>query len=338
MSGNVFITGATGLIGFRILLAALAAGHHVRYAVRSEEKARIVESNPAIQKLRTTMRDFPNLSSVFIPDFTADGAFDAAVESVTHIIHVGSPVPMPTFDPTTQVFEPMIKITAGLLQSALKSPSVKRVVITSSIVANLSESAEGPVSASTRVPPPNPIPETFKNVMEAYVVGRRAEMQNLDLFARDNRPHFTIARVHPGYVFGRNELALDATMMHTQNNSNNFLMLGFLGGELPFPVHGAFAHIDDVAEVYLRLAFESNAGAIGLATKIDYASVFDIIEKRYPEAVKVGVFKKGKIPTLPVDYDSSDAEALLGGFRSFESAVADVAGQYLELLDGNKEH
>lgn len=230
-----------------------------------------------------------------------------------------------------------VKITAGLLQSALKSPTVQRIVITSSIVANLSESAKGPASASTRVAPPSPIPTTFNDVMEAYVVGKLVEAQNSDVFVEKNSPHFTVARVNPGYVFGRNELALDTSMMYTQNSSNNFLMVGLLGGELPFPFHGAFAHIDDVAEVHLRVAFEDHPQEIGIATKVDYASVFDIVENKYPEAVKAGAFKKGKIPTLPVDYDSSDAEALLGGLRSFESAVADVAGQYLELLDKKKE-
>jgi hypothetical protein len=36
-----------------------------------------------------------------------------------------------------------------------------------------------------------------------------------------------------------------------------FLMDGLLGGELPFPIHGGFSpHIDDVAEIHLRVALE----------------------------------------------------------------------------------
>lgn len=105
MEATILITGASGLIGFRILLAALAAGYHVRYTVRSEEKAQQIETNPAVQKLRAG-QDLASLSSFIIPDFTVDGALDAAVNGVTHIIHAGSPVPVPTFNPTTQVFEP----------------------------------------------------------------------------------------------------------------------------------------------------------------------------------------------------------------------------------------
>jgi hypothetical protein len=43
---------------------------------------------------------------IVIPDLAVNGAFDSAVQDVTHIIHAGSPVPVPVFDPTTQVYEP----------------------------------------------------------------------------------------------------------------------------------------------------------------------------------------------------------------------------------------
>lgn len=192
-------------------------------------------------------------------------------------------------------------------------------------------------SASTRISPPSPLPQKFDNVMEAYVVGKLVEMRDTDNFARaqSKSPHFTISHVVPGYVFGRNELALDTGMMQTQNSSNNFLMVGLLGGELPFPIHGGFAHIDDVAEIHLRVALnEAYAGKdVGVATKVDYATIFDQIKDKYPEAVKAGIFKKGAVPTLPVEYDSSDAKGLLGDLKSFETAVSDVAAQYLELLE-----
>lgn len=98
------ITGATGLIGFRILVTALQAGHEVRYTVRSEEKAKIVASNPAVLKLGAAALE--SLSSIVIPDFTVEGAFDIALRGVTHVIHAGSPVPAAHFDPKTQIFEP----------------------------------------------------------------------------------------------------------------------------------------------------------------------------------------------------------------------------------------
>lgn len=339
MAATILITGASGLIGFRILLAALAAGYNVRYTVRSEEKAKVVSSNPAVQKLKPTGDRF---CPIIIPDFSADGAFDSAVQGVTHIIHAGSPVPFPTYDPTTEVFQPTIKITSGLLSSALKAPSVQRVIITSSIVSNLGLiPPPNTVSASTRAPLPSPVPSTFSDVFEGYITGKMVELHNTDGFVKSAHPHFTVSHVIPGYVFGRNELALDAAMMQTQNSSNNFLMMGMLGGELPFPIHGGFVHIDDLADLHLRILFlEPKAGGIedfGVSTKVDYGTIFDYVEKTFPKAVEAGVFKRGKVPTLPVNYMSSDVEKLLGRkLRTFDEAVVDVAGQYLEKLGKEK--
>lgn len=232
-------------------------------------------------------------------------------------------------------------MSAGLLRSALRSPSVRRVVITSSIVANLNPSpapSAAVASASTRIPPPSPVPKTFGSAMEAYVVAKMVELRDTDQFTRTQSPHFTVSHIMPGHVFGRNELALDTGMMQTQNSSNNFLMVGLVGGTLPFPIHGSFAHIDDVAEIHLRVALEeAYAGKdVGIGTRVDYASVFDHVKDKYPEAVEKGALKKGTIPTLPVEYDSGEAREILGKLKSFEAAVSDVAAQYLELLGGNQ--
>ncbi|KAI2468674.1 NAD(P)-binding protein [Annulohypoxylon bovei var. microspora] len=291
MAATILITGASGLIGFRVLLAALAAGHNVRYTVRSEEKAQVVSSNPAVRKLAPGDR----LSPVIISDFSADGAFDTALRGVTHIVHAGSP--------------PTVKITSGLLSSALKAPTVQRVIITSSIVANLGFTP----------PPPQllPVPSTFGDVFEGYITGKIVELHNTDEFVKTGNPHFTVSHVIPGYVFGRNELALDAAMMQTQNSSNNFLMMGMVGGG-DAPKAG---EIED----------------FGVATKVDYGSIFDLVEKTFPKAVEAGVFKRGKVPTLPVNYESSDVEKLLGRkLKTFDSAVVDVASQYLEKLGKDK--
>ncbi|KAI1448251.1 NAD(P)-binding protein [Annulohypoxylon stygium] len=345
MAATILITGASGLIGFRILLAALAGGHNVRYTVRSEEKARLVSSNPAVQKLAL---DENRLSAVITPDLCAEGAFDTALEGgVTHVIHAGSPVPYPTYDPMTEVFQPNVKMTANLLSSALKTPAVQRVVITSSIVANLGLTAPAtstPTTASTRVPLPSPLPSTFDDVFSAYVTGKMVSLHNTDTFARTQNPHFSIAHVVPGYVFGRNPLALNADMMRIQNSSNNFLVMGMLGAEPPFPVHGGFVHIDDLADLHLAVLFLEPSGArdkvedYGVSIPVNYDAIFDIVANAFPKVVQEGVFTRGKVPTLPVNYETSgEVEELLGRkLRTFESAVVDVAGQYLEVLGKDK--
>lgn len=334
MAATVLITGATGLVGFRILLAALAAGHNVRYTARSATKADAVAANPAVRRLSPGPG---RLSPVVVPDPAAAGALDAAARGVTHIIHAGSPVPLPTLDPADGIFRPTVAVSSGLLASALRSPSVRRVVITSSVAAQIS--GPGKISPATRLPLPSPVPEIFDGVIPAYVLGKIAELHNTEAFVVTQKPHFTVSHVFPGYVFGRNDLAVDAEMMQNRNSSNNFLVTAILGGEVPMAIHDGFVHVDDVADLHLRAAFEDEAAGkdFGLAIKVDYSCFFDYVEKAFPKAVEAGIFRRGIVPMAHMDYDSSDAEALLGGkLRSFESAVVDVAGQYLEILGQEK--
>ncbi|KAH8878922.1 putative cinnamoyl-CoA reductase [Thozetella sp. PMI_491] len=339
MAATILLTGATGLIGFRILRAALAAGHNVRCAVRSEGGAQRVSSNSTVQSLAPGDR----LRFIVIPDLTVVGAFDSALEGVTHIIHAGAPVPVPGYDPITQVFEPTVKISESLLASALKTPSVRRVVITSSVAANLGTypSPTTVVTASTRLPLPSADQKTFDSLFDAYVAAKTVELYSTDAFMKEHKPAFTVARVMPGYVFGRNPLMLDANMMQTQNSSNNFLVMCMVGAELPFPIYGIFAHIDDVADVHLRAAFlEPPPGTIqdfGVVTKVDFKIAFDHVEKTFPKAVEEGVLKRGTVPTMPVEYDSGAIEDLLGReLKNFEAAVVEVAEQYLEVIGKEK--
>ncbi|KAI0885400.1 putative cinnamoyl-CoA reductase [Annulohypoxylon maeteangense] len=340
MAATILITGTNGLVGFRILTTALEAGHNVRFAVRSEDKARIVSSNPAVQKLAPGDR----LSAVVIPDFTIQGAFDSALEGVTHIIHTGSPVPMPWYDPYKDIFEPTRKMCSNILSSALKTPGIKSVVITSSIVGNLgSVPPAHVVSAATRLPLPDPIPQTFKDGYEAYIIGKIVQLHDTDTFVREKKPPFGVANIVPGYVYGRNELALTVEAMGQSNSSNNAIIQGVTGGEMAFPVHMGFVHIDDIAEIHLRAAFldrEPNSDVskdFGVARKVDYDTVWGYVEKAFPKAIQDGVLKKGNVPSLDFQYDSSDAEKLMDGkLKSFETAVLDVVGQYLEVSGREK--
>ena len=99
-------------------------------------------------------------------------------------------------------------------------------------------------------------------------------------------------------------------------------------------------HIDDVSEVHMRALFSqepvkdtSITKSFGASSPVVFNDSYGYVEKAFPLAVKEGIFKEGGISTLPVEWDSSETAKELGiEWRSFESAVLDVAGQYLDLL------
>ncbi|KAI5922119.1 hypothetical protein F4810DRAFT_675573 [Camillea tinctor] len=189
------------------------------------------------------------------------------------------------------------------------------------------------VFATMCIPLPSLVLFTLNNVFEAYVLGKIVELHNTDELVKTHNFHFTVFYVVLRYVFGCNELVLNAAIMQTQNRSNNFMMIGILGG---------FVHIDDLADFHLRVAFldpkADEPKDFGISTKVDYGTIFDVVKKAFLKAVAAGVFKRVTVPTLPVTYESSDSEKLLGRkLKSFESAVIDVASQYLEKLGVDKE-
>lgn len=328
----VLVTGATGLIGFRVLVETLRKGYVVRFTARSEEKAQKVLSRPVIQSLKAQDR----LSYVLVPSISAEGAYDEALQGVSYVLHVGSPVPVPTYDPVTQIYEPTVQGIASLLNSALKTPTLKRLVITSSIVATLSPMPDPSVTctAATRIPITEP-PHTPANVFEAYIFGKIIELNKTDEFVATRNPHFTVAHVFPGYVFGRNDL-LDGDELLTSISSNGFLLASILGQDIGMQLHGGYVHIDDLVDVHLRVLELSPttpgaAAAFGACTTIEAFNTFDVVEKHFPKAVAEGTFSRGVMGRLPISYDSSETERTLGiQFRSFESAVVDTAGQYLQ--------
>lgn len=128
---NLLITGATGHIGFRTLVEALKAGYIVHAAIRSAEKAAEILATPSIKAIGSDNK----LSFVVVPDMLADKAYEKALEGITYVVHLASPLSMATIEFERDVIQPAVRGTINILLCAKKVPTVKRVVITSSLVA-----------------------------------------------------------------------------------------------------------------------------------------------------------------------------------------------------------
>lgn len=133
---NAQITGVTGHVGFRILVFALKAGYKVRAAVRSQAKADQVLAAAPIKELNPGYQ----LSFAFVPDLTAENAFSKALLGVIYVIHVASAIPnlgteVKEKDYDAHFIKPAVNGTIGMLSAAEQTGTVKRIVITSSVVA-----------------------------------------------------------------------------------------------------------------------------------------------------------------------------------------------------------
>ncbi|KAF1980729.1 NAD(P)-binding protein [Aulographum hederae CBS 113979] len=342
MAGQlVLITGATGHVGFKAMLVALEAGYHVRAAVRSQAKADALLNNKTLKALNRSAQ----LSFVVVPDLQSDGAYDDAVKDVTYIIHIASPIMNGDTKPEqyTEFFiKPAVTGTLGMLKSAAKAPSVKRIVVTSSIVA-IVPYPPGPdvYNAESRTPS---VTEGFSDEFAAYCASKAAALNEAESWMEQNNPSFDIIHVHPSFVEGRDDLVTEAPKAISGTNA---VVLGaVLGSESDSAVRpGVSVHNDDVARIHVdslkpevpgNTSYIAHWNPAGTLEGTKWEQINEIAAELFPEEVKSGKLpnKGGVKQSIPIKLDSSKTEEVFGFVhKGLKEQVKDVVGWYLELLD-----
>ena len=184
----ILLTGAGGFVGFAVLLEALKQGHNVRCVFRSQAKADIVLNNKTLKALNCSKQ----LSTIFVPDFLAPRAFDEAVRDVKYIIHVASPVPTEMNgtheDYDAEFIRPAVEGTLAVFEAAAETETVKRIVLTSSIMAIreltktlMEEDKELVTTADSRLPDWN---SPLQADIQAYPASKVRIRCDLDRFER----------------------------------------------------------------------------------------------------------------------------------------------------------
>ncbi|KAL6886246.1 hypothetical protein HDV57DRAFT_382557 [Trichoderma longibrachiatum] len=340
MAGEfVLLTGATGMIGFRTLVFLLEAGYKVRAAVRNQA------GFDRISQLKPIAPYASQLSSIIVPDITVPGAYDEAVKDVEYIVHVASPLASnapPGIDYDSYMIQPAIHGTVGILESAIKATSVRRIVITGSIMSITTAEILGSgqyINEESRVPTTH---GPFTNVIDAYGASKSAAFNETKKFVAEKNPHFDVIHILPLYVIGRDDTVTTAEQIV---KGTNRILMGPLLGTLRPPIPGAPVHLDDVARLHvltLDPKVKGNqdflAGSHSLEP-FDWRDSINIIKKHFPQAVADGIFKFDvveQLVTLKTQVDSTKAEKLFGfKFKRFEEQVVSVVGHYLELLGKN---
>ncbi|MCJ1451312.1 hypothetical protein MMC28_001648 [Mycoblastus sanguinarius] len=341
----VLITGASGYLGYRAVVNALEAGYHVRAAIRSQAKADVVLNAPSVKALSPGSK----LDFIFVPDILADGAYDEAVKGVKYVIHIASPVARPSEDPERDIIEPAVKGTTGILKSAAKSPSVKRIVITSSIIAVIPWNEFIMVESDQVFTADDTVPDEhgpFVHYFQVYGASKANALNATKRFMETERPGFDVQNIMPSFFIGKNELTTDAADI--LNNTSGVAFGPVLGKKSDSANPGAQSHVDDVAKVHVLALNPKVEGGqnFGMRSNGVAGSPWDdsieIVKKRFPEAVKDGRLPLGgKQPSKRLLYDTSRTEKILGiKFRTYEDQVVSVAEHYLDLLEkagGNAE-
>lgn len=299
--------------------------------MRSAEKARPIQTEYAPDRVSHTV----------VEDITADGAFHHAVQSdppFDTVIHAASPFHFKSKNFQTDILDPAVKGTTGILESIIAhAPNVKRVVITSSMAAVLNLQNPPDVYKETTWNPVTP-EEALSAPVPAYMGSKTfAEKAARDL-VKNKKPHFDLVTIHPPGVYGppiHKLRSLDAI------NTSNSIFAGLLKGEwqkaVPDSHLDQWVDVRDVALAHVRAMEVPQASNRRFLTVAGYTSneriaaivaheFFDI-RKKLPKTF--GRTLDGKV----VEVDTQPAQNVLGiEFTTLETSVVDTVKALLPLI------
>ncbi|KAL6327385.1 hypothetical protein AAG906_019075 [Vitis piasezkii] len=126
----VCVTGASGYIASWLVKLLLQRGYTVKATVRDPNDPKKTQHLLSLDGAQERLH-------LFKADLLEEGSFDSVVDGCDGVFHTASPVALEAINPQAELIDPALKGTINVLRSCSKVPSVKRVVVTSSLASVL---------------------------------------------------------------------------------------------------------------------------------------------------------------------------------------------------------
>ena len=199
----ILVTGVNGFLGSHTAKQFLERGYKVRGSVRNLE-----QSSWLVQDVFKLYVDCGDFELIAVPDLAIEHAFDGAMKGISAVAHIATIL---TFDADpNKVIPRAVSGTISILEAALKEPSIKSFVYTSSVVAQSFCSPDD----NTRIghdtwnekalelawTPPSYDPE---RAFITYIASKTAAEKALWKFVEDRNPPFNVNTVLPFTIIGQ---------------------------------------------------------------------------------------------------------------------------------------
>lgn len=125
----VLVTGATGYVAGWLVKELLEAGITVNAAVRDPD------ATDKLSHLTAIAAAAPGKIRFFRADLLQPGSYNDAMQGCSVVFHTASPFTVNVRDPQKELVDPAVQGTRNVLETAAATPSVTRVVVTSSCAA-----------------------------------------------------------------------------------------------------------------------------------------------------------------------------------------------------------
>lgn len=263
----VCVTGASGYIASWIVKQLLQRGYTVKASVRDPDNPKKTEHLRALDGANERLQ-------LFKANLLEEGAFDSGVEGCEGVFHTASPFYHDVQDPQTELLDPAVKGTLNVLGSCAKFPSIKRVVLTSSVAA---------VAYNRRPRTPEVVvdetwwsdQEMLREVKSWYALSKTLAEDAAWKFAREKG--IDLVTINPAMVVG--------PLLQPTLNTSAAEILNLINGSKTFPNSSfGWVNVKDVANAHI-LAFEvpSASGRYCLVeTVAHYSELVKILHELYP--------------------------------------------------------
>mgnify|MGYP005985412751 CR=1 FL=1 len=234
MVQTVLVTGVSGYIGLHVAQQLLDAGYAVRGSVRNQAKALEVQKTLADAKANTDLLSCCQL------DLLKDDHWDEAVKGCDYVMHVASPYVIANPKHEDELIGPAVDGTLRVLKAAKKA-GVKRVVLTSSIVAMMGGMTEGTFGPTRWTDPESPAINTYT---KSKTLAEKAAWDFVNNQTKDTV--MDMVSVNPGGVFG-------PPLGRVITGQSMAMIAKMLGGKLPLLPSISIPMVDvrDVAALHL---------------------------------------------------------------------------------------
>ncbi|OBK14425.1 diaminohydroxyphosphoribosylaminopyrimidine deaminase [Mycobacterium asiaticum] len=268
----VLVTGASGYIGSWIVRLLLEAGRTVHGTVRNPQKP------SGLEHLHKLSDAHPGRLRLFKADLLETGSFDEAMDGCELVMHTASPFLLSGVkDAQEALVRPALEGTRNVLDSVNRTPSVKRVVLTSSVVAICGDNRDsldvpGGVLTDEHWNTTSSVdhqPYPYSKTVAEREAWRYQEAQD----------RWDMVTIHPGLVLG-------PSLTSASDSASLSTMKQFTDGTLFAGAPGLMMGVVDVREVadaHLRAGFtpEAHGRYIVNADSVTLLQIGKMLRRKY---------------------------------------------------------
>lgn len=242
----VLVTGATGYVAGPLVARLLEAGVQVHATVRDPSRTE------RLAYLRALAEAHPGELTFFAADLTQEGSFHEAMQGCRVVFHVASPFVMSVEDPQRDLVDPAVNGTRYVLDAVNDTPSVERVVLTSSAAAIYGDAID--LESTPRGVFDEEVWNTSSSLTRNPYSYSKLLAERKAWEMADAQDRWRLVVCNPAMVLG------PGLKIHTGSESFQLmkrLVDGSLGSTPALPL--GVVDVRDVAEAHLRAAFLPDA-------------------------------------------------------------------------------